>query len=106
MISNLIFKFLSFHKPLLDNLCTSIATRKMQSSSNELSTFFSESTKCKQTKLKIYALIHELTLSPELDLGVCHQQNVKLDSFDPGLKRITYLATLKSWDTRKRSVWG
>ena len=66
-----------------------VATRVMQSSSNELSTPVSDSAKCKQMKLNTYALIPEQTLSSSLGLGVsqgvCHQSDVKLGGFQSRL---------------------
>ena len=84
-----------------------VTTHVMQCSSNELSTLASDSAKCKQTKLDIYALIPKVELSRRLGLGVCHQPDLKLSGFRSqlGVSRV-YLATLKSCDTTKQSVSG
>ena len=58
-----------------------VATHVMHSSFDELSSSVSDRAKCKQTKFDTYTLIPELTLSPRLCLGVCHQPHVKLGGF-------------------------
>ena len=78
----------------------------MQSSPDEMSTPGHDSAKWNQKKkIDRNALIPKLTFGYGLGLGVSHQPDVKL-GFDPGLKRLTCLPTLKSWDTTKQSVCG
>ena len=58
-----------------------VATRLMQSTSNELSTSVSDSAKSKQLKLDTYPLISKLIWRCKLGIRVCHQLDIKLDGF-------------------------
>ena len=70
-----------------------VTTDVIQSSLTELSTQASDSAKCKQTTFDTYVLIPELGLT------------YSLAGFDPGLECLTYVATLKSCDITRQSIY-
>ena len=55
-----------------------VATRVMQSPSNELSTSVTEGVKCKQTKVDKYVLHVENDVDSHTGLGVYHRHDVSI----------------------------
>ena len=69
-----------------------VATRVMQSSSNELSTSGSDSVKCKQTEVNTYTLNSWACVESVPGCEVCYRDDVSYMGFESILKRLTCLA--------------